>query len=183
MICLACRHWAPVGLCVDCERSLAPGADRSASFGVVRSAFDHSGAARILVHRLKYEGVVGAADLIVDRGLSSLVPEWATALVPVPRVVWRRARYGVDPALVLATALSRRCGVPLLRALGPALIGSPHAGRSRHRRSAPMQRLVARCPDGVVLVDDVVTTGSTLESSAATIGPQVRMAITGTASL
>ena len=56
---------------------------------LVRSAFSHEGAARSLVHRLKYEAVLMAADVMVEFGLMDLLPKGAIGLVPVPRTRWR----------------------------------------------------------------------------------------------
>jgi len=122
----------------------------------------------VLVRRLKYEGVVAVASLVAEE-LASRVPADARWLVPVPRTLTRRVRYGVDQATEIATALSRRTGVPVVSALGAPVWARPHAGSARADRTPP--RLTTRRPvEGAVLVDDVLTTGSTLDRAASLLG-------------
>lgn len=137
----------------------------------------HEGAAQTLVRRLKYEGVGAvaglAADVLVER-----LPASSMCLVPVPRALTRRIRYGIDPAATLASAVSARSGLPVIHALGPPLWNRPNAGSRRERRVTP--RFVRRGEAvGGVLVDDVVTTGRTLDEAARIVGG-VRHALTVT---
>lgn len=129
---------------------------------------EHDGAARTLVRRLKYEGVAAVAHLVAP-GLARLVPAAGTCLVPVPRTPIRRIRYGVDPAATLAAALSLHSGLPVVHALAPPLWHPPNAGSARRERRPP--RLTARrVVHGAVLVDDVSTTGATLDAAAEAVG-------------
>lgn len=123
-----------------------------------------------------------AGRALVERGMIDLLPSWAAALIPVPRVRWRRARFGVDPAVILAGLLARHTGLAVVDVLRPATVGPTHAGRGRALRTPPRYRLRHACPDGSILVDDVVTTGGTLCAAAATVGPAARMALTATIS-
>jgi predicted amidophosphoribosyltransferase len=127
----------------------------------------HEGAAATLVRRLKYDGV-GVVAVMAAREMVELLPAGTGCLVPVPRSVARRIRYGIDPALTLATALGRLAGVPVVHALSPALWTPANAGASRARRVPPTFRR-RFSPVGVTLVDDVVTTGETIDSAAATL--------------
>lgn len=148
------------------------------ALGVVSPAFRHEGAARSLVHYLKYRGVVAAAAVLAE-GMAGAVDADAV-LVPVPRVGWRRLRYGVDPALELATALARLTGRPLVRALWAPPWGRVRAGRVHG--FAPAFRLRRPVVHAVVLVDDVITTGATL-AAAARHFPRVVGAVTATTSI
>jgi len=133
----------------------------------------------MLVHRLKYEAVAGIADRMAA-AVEPLLWAEATALVPIPRVAARRWRYGIDPALALATALGRRVGLPVLRSLGSPFWLRRRAGPVPGRRAVPSFRLLEPTPIGAVLIDDVVTTGTTLAAASRAAGP--RRAITLTAS-
>lgn len=161
---------------------MAPVLPRRLDSGLkVRSALVHRGAARSLVLRLKYQGCRESARVLAAV-LAPLVPPGARALAPVPRIYLRRVRYRSDPALLLARELSRWCGLGVLGILGPRLWGGANAGRGRTARTVRLRRRWDP-PPGLVLVDDVITTGITLETAAAALGRGgVRAAITATAS-
>jgi predicted amidophosphoribosyltransferase len=115
--------------------------------------------------------------------MEPLVPSDTVALAPIPRIHLRRIKYRSDPARLLASALSRRSGVKVLSLLGPRVWGGSNAGRDRSSRSVSFRRL-GRPPKGVLLVDDVITTGMTLQTAAVTLGSErVRAAVTATASI
>lgn len=133
------------------------------------AGFAHEGAARRLVHALKYRGVVAAAEPLAD-ALARKIPGPVTALVPIPRARVRALRYGIDPAEVLASAVGRRTGLPVVTALRPRWWWRSHAGRTRHERS-PLAFGAARVtvPRGAALVDDVLTTGATARAAASAL--------------
>lgn len=181
-MCLACRSFGNQPLCPHCRDGLrAAGTQRLEQGVVVRSAFVHEGPARLVVHRLKYEGILEAAAVLAD-AMVPLLPAGGSALVPVPRVVLRAVMLGVDPAGALAEALGRRCGLPVVPALAPALAGRRHAGHRREDRRPPSFRLVAPFPPRAVLVDDVVTTGMSLSAAASAVGTTA-LAVTATAAV
>lgn len=176
MICLACRRLSGDALCERCRRDLRAAPDRFVDPVLVRSAYRHDGAARQLVHRLKYEGFVAAASVLAP-ALAPLV-DGASALVPIPRTHVRRQRYGVDPAAELAGAIGRLTGLPVVRVLHPAIVGRARAGRRRDERTTARFVVVALPPPGCVIVDDVVTTGGTVGHVGALLG--VAVAVTAT---
>lgn len=166
MTCMACRRSAPGWVCETCRLTLAPAPDRSAGRVLVRSGFQHGGAARLLVHRIKYEAVAGVAQRVAPV-LAALLPTTATSLIPIRRVLARRWRYGVDPAVELARAVCRRTGLPMADVLRPPVWTKRRAGPAGVRRGVPSFSLRAPAPGGAVLIDDVVTTGTTIAAAAA----------------
>jgi predicted amidophosphoribosyltransferase len=99
--------------------------------------------------------------------LAALVPDEPDLLVTwAPTGPDRRRRRGFDQAELLARAVARRAGLrtaSLLRRLP----GPPQSGRSREERRAPAG-FVARPVHGrgVLVIDDISTTGATLTAAA-----------------
>ncbi len=179
--CAACGAVGTGPLCPPCDQTLqAATAFRTPAGLLVSPAFRHRGAARRLVHSLKYAGIMEAAGVLAS-AMAERVPETATALVPVPRAVVRRWRHGVDPAVVLARAIGKRCGLPVVPALRSAWWWPRHAARGDERRSrARFTAPVAGRP-GWLLVDDVATSGATLTAAAEALGPGISLALVATA--
>jgi predicted amidophosphoribosyltransferase len=132
----------------------------------------HDGPARALVHALKFRGALRVADLMAAQmaaGAPAGLLVAPVVLVPVPTHPARVRRRGFDHAERLAGALSARTGRPALAALvrGGRATRQLGAGRSE-RRAAGRLAFEARepAPGDAVLVDDVHTTGATLEACA-----------------
>ncbi|MEX2655395.1 MAG: hypothetical protein WD532_10270 [Acidimicrobiia bacterium] len=156
-------------MCDACALTIRPAGELRTPGGLIVHPWAlHEGVARTLVRRLKYEGVAAVAPLVAGF-LEDRIPSDARCLVPVTRTVVRRVRYGIDPAKSLAEAISRRTGLPVVNALSPPIWNRPSAGSERESRKPP--RFVSRrAVRGAVLVDDVLTTGATLDSAAAALG-------------
>lgn len=178
MWCTACGVAIPGSndLCRSCAASLRSAPDRiltgSSSTVLVRSVFHHDATARRLVHLMKYQASTRVVELLADRMMALISGDRDVALVPIPRVWTRKWRYGIDQSAMLSTSLSQRGSWPVLDVLRPPIWVNGHAGQGRVSR----QRVrfgVRSVPNGtrvrpltLVLVDDVVTTGSTLLSAA-----------------
>ena len=149
----------------------------------VRSAcWVPGGAAGAIVHALKYDGWTNVVDGMA-RAMSALrwpldVVEERAALVPVPLAAERERERGYNQSRVLAAALSERWQCPvwddaLVRVrrtetqtrLTPADRLRNVAGAFRAAASAGARLRGAH----VVLVDDVITTGATLNACAAAL--------------
>lgn len=168
--CLRCAIPLPVSdVCGDCLKQPPPLAETHAAF-VYGFPLDR------LVPRLKFHN-----DLAAGRLLSELMAEAFAglpkpqALVPVPLHATRLRQRGYDQALELAKPLAQALGIPLhaealRRERATAAQSELDAGaRQRNLRGAfalpPGQAL----PEHVALVDDVMTTGATLQAAAKTL--------------
>lgn len=166
MVCLACHEVTPGRLCRRCEGTLRSAPDRLVDGVRVVAGFEHRGAAKVMVHHLKYRGVVDFSEMVADRLAGRLPP---VPLVPVPRVLTRKVKYGVDPARVIAGSLARRLDVPVFDALARPLHAPRRAGRDHSVPVAPF-RLRGRLRFPVLVVDDVITTGATVKAAVDAIG-------------
>jgi ComF family protein len=169
--CLNCQIESLL-LCNKCALSLPTGAKNnnySACLNSITSVTAYKGVARDLIWRLKSAGVQAAADLMA-RQMTGLVPVGTQLLVPVPTATSRVRRRGYDQAGLLTKALSRHSGIPrrncLIRIKQTQQVGAPRSLRQQQVKGA--FRCQAGNLDGrrVLLVDDVVTTGATLEEAA-----------------
>ena len=136
---------------------------------------EHSGALREAILRLKYERdlslLAPLAELLVDEIAAQ--PDWRLdALVPVPLHWRRRWRRSFDQAELLARDVSRRTGLPVVRALRRARYTRAQVGLDRRERAENLRAAFALEAGAfvggmrVALIDDVRTTGATLVAAA-----------------
>jgi predicted amidophosphoribosyltransferase len=159
--------------CERCARGLAP-----APVGPVPPGLDacwslvaYEGVGRLLVTHLKYRRDRAALGWLAAGMAHLLSPPRGVVVTWAPTTDARRRQRGYDQAELLARAVARQWSVscrPLLRRCA----GPPQTGRSlADRREGPLllaragsRAVVAGAP--VVIVDDVLTTGSTLGAAA-----------------
>jgi ComF family protein len=126
---------------------------------------------RSIVHALKYEGRRSLARplalLMRDRG--AVVLDGAAAVVPVPLHPSRRRHRGFNQA----DDLARHLGLPVVDALRRLRATAPQAELPAARRHANVRdafaarrRAASLRTSVVVLIDDVSTTGATLNACA-----------------
>lgn len=130
--------------------------------------------AKELIQKLKFERARAASEQIA-RDMSSQIPSsyQSHVLVPVPTASSRRRQRGYDQAELLAKYISRNTGSELsglLRRSGQ----HRQVGTKRQKRLEQLQQVFwAKETDvfnrQIMLVDDVVTTGATLEAAAKTL--------------
>jgi competence protein ComFC len=156
---------------------------RKFSFAFARPSLVCGGQASELIHRFKYgreihlAGDLGrlASEAFLDPRLApALAAGWP--LVPVPLHRKRQQFRHFNQAEEIARHLARRTGLPLLKALVRSRSTETQTRLSRAQRlenlrgafaiTARARRWLAHSPTGAVLVDDVFTTGSTVDECA-----------------
>lgn len=174
--CLSCRALlvraaAGPALCDRCatavERS-SPVVFRADAIDGGLAPLAYDGVGRRLVAALKF----GRLPVVAELGAALIADQapagWLEAvLVPVPAAPLRARRRGFDPAWELASTLVGQTGAaaaPVLRRRDRR----HQRGRSRAERLTRPPRVdaVAGAPRRALLIDDVVTTGATIDACA-----------------
>jgi len=162
--CGAPTAW-PVARCREC-------AGRRLAFASARSAVEYAGPVRALVHAWKERGLRPLAACAVDLLVVCVERPAVDVITYVPPDPVRQLSRGAHPAEALARELARRWELemaPLLERTraAPRQVSLPYARRraNLHGVFAPTRSAAAR----VLLVDDVYTTGSTVDAAASAL--------------
>ena len=134
------------------------------------AAFAYAGAGRELLARFKYRNQRACVGWVASAMAGALPPELPAAAVTwAPTSPQRRRRRGFDQAELLARALGKETGLPVVSLL-KRIDAAGQTGRSRSQRSsAPVFHSRRPPPTAVLVVDDVITTGATLQAAASTL--------------
>lgn len=151
--------------CPDCLRDLrrCSYVPVPAGYRTCQALLEFDGPARDLVARIKYRNQRAALGWLASAMAELVDPNEPDVVTWTPTTVERRRRRGFDHAELLARRVAHHLGVPtraLLRPRrGPAATGLRAAERAAVASFEPTRRLDDRT---VLVVDDVLTTGSTL---------------------
>ena len=134
------------------------------------AAFAYAGAGRELLARLKYRNQRSCVRWLASAMAGALPPDLVVdAVTWAPTSDQRRRRRGFDQAELLARTLGREVGLPVVSML-KRIDAAGQTGRSRSQRyRAPVFAPRRPSPTAVLVVDDVITTGATLQGAAKTL--------------
>jgi len=186
--CVGCGDEGQL-LCVDCRHELTPVPARCyrcraltklsrtcqscrGSSGLYRVTVgtNYETIAKELIWRFKFSGAQAAAGQMAEYLASIYLGGADILVVPVPTASKRVRQRGYDQAQVLARELAQLLGRRYLPCL--TRTGQQHqVGASRHQRLVQLAGAFRVSTSGVagahiLLVDDVLTTGATLQAAA-----------------
>ena len=166
-LCPVCAQPCPGGsLCGECLR-------HPPHFDATLAPFRYAFPANKLIQALKFGHRLGLAPFLAEAMLQGLRPT-ADLMIPMPLGPGRLRERGFNQALELARPLARALGLPLdlsicqrrLDTLPQSLL--PWKERRKNIRHA-FECLADLDGKSVIVVDDVMTSGATLDELAATL--------------
>lgn len=160
----------PAEACGDCLK-------HPPSFDATRAVFRYAAPVDALLLRLKFHGDLAAGRLLGDLFADALLSNDPTAadvdaLLPVPLHPRRLGERGYNQSLELARPLARRSGLPLLRdglrrpTATAAQTGLGRKARRKNLHGAFVWAGNQSPPARIALIDDTMTTGSTVAECA-----------------
>lgn len=191
--CLLCGRPLPWrqrgGACLLCWRRIPwrAGIRRlSGPLSAMLWAADYEGSIRRLIQAFKFRGIDYLDRWLAGESIARILPLLGSAVphpdlvIPVPLHWWRRMRRGYNQSLLLARTIAGRSDLPVdphvlvRRRAGRRQLGLSRAARLRSLHGAYAIRSSARPGASrasirgkrILLVDDVVTTGATLQACA-----------------
>lgn len=180
LLCHACRSGleAAKSRCYHCQDdtlgfSTCAECRQRTSLARVRAAVAYEATAKDLVWKLKFGRAQAAAREMADMMAPLLSPFAASDMIitHAPTATSRIRQRGYDQAALIARALAWQTGLPY----APLLVRTgqhKQVGADRSRRTGQLEGafrpIRARTIRGahIIMVDDVVTTGSTLQAAA-----------------
>jgi ComF family protein len=184
-LCAACHEHMPY-LCAPCCKMCAlpiPDGELCGAclsdppaFDSTHAAFSYSFPVDVMIQALKYQGNLAIAPILA----AALLPKADVQLdylIPVPLSTARLRERGFNQALEIARIISKKSGVSLLaNACSRILDNPPQAGlpwkeRTKNIRGAFLCNVELRGKK-VALLDDVMTTGATLNELAKVVRKQ-----------
>ena len=134
----------------------------------------YNGPAKQLIWHLKFNGSQAAAREIAQQLTELYEATKDISIVPLPTATSRVRQRGYDQAVLLAKAYAKTTGAAYLPCL--ARTGQQHQrGASRQQRLRQLQKAYrlkygySVAGNRVILVDDVITTGASLQAAAQTL--------------
>lgn len=172
-VCVGCDR-AGALLCRDCLAAAPTYHDPLPTLGVDRVwvAYAYEGVVREALLVLKYSGQRRMAP-VLGAALAARVPPGYVGVLAIPAAPSRVVQRGYDQAVLLAAAVARHHGVPLLTGLSRRRDTCAQAKLDRVARAQNVaDAFVWRGPPvrgRVLVIDDICTTGATLQTAVETL--------------
>lgn len=191
-VCAPCAFdlpWLPANRCRVCAMPVASGGlcgaciARPPRFDRVEAPFAYRYPVAALIHAFKYGGRLALARTLGE-ALAQAVTRDAEAIVPMPLAPDRLRQRGFNQALEIARVVAARTGIPLLRnAVRKVRVTPPQAALPWKERARNVRRAFACDADlsgqRIAVVDDVLTTGATLDELARVVREAGAVSVSG----
>ena len=161
-----------VGLCAACRATLRPRVDSHSPLRArpqphLVTLGEYRGVRRRAVRALKFAGARDLAGVLGGALATGVPAAWnVVAVVPVPLHPSRQRQRGFNQAALLGQVVAASLGVPCVDALtrtrATGQQAKQHAAQRDHMHGAFQARPGVLPAGAVLLIDDVLTTGSTL---------------------
>ncbi|MEZ5614902.1 MAG: ComF family protein [Rhodocyclaceae bacterium] len=180
LVCVACSADLPYLTGPLCPVCALPSADGSVcgacrnsppQYDATIAAFRYAFPAEHLVQGLKYRHRLPLADWLAETLLSRIAADGIDCVVPLPLSAQRMKERGFNQAQEIARPLARQLGLPLLSdACARVRDTAPQASLPWKARQANIRHAfecrIDLAGKGIAVVDDVMTTGATLNEFA-----------------
>jgi ComF family protein len=178
-LCTATLPLAEAPRCIRCWTDIKHGsicaqcASAPPAFASARAPYAHDDAARKLVHLLKYEGLTSLGAPMAEQMIDAGRCPGADVVLPVPLHRGRERSRGYNQSALLGREVARGLGLPFeangakrIRATKPLVSAMSHD--ERREIVAGAFRAEPSRVEGrrILLVDDVMTTGATIDACA-----------------
>lgn len=193
--CVLCYtfHRGPFAVCAPCETLLKPLSNPCQYCGIplmndtfptcghcikkrphydrVLSAYPFAEPLRTLLHDFKYQHALYLRTFLVKLMLAAVPQDYySDCLVPVPLHPQRLRQRGFNQAAELAKLLAKHCRLPYSLTLCQKIINTPQqvglAAEARRKNLHQSFRVQASPYQHITLIDDLITTGSTVNELA-----------------
>ncbi|MDK9701359.1 MAG: hypothetical protein OEM52_14570, partial [bacterium] len=181
-ICMQCEVRIPSGwICPKCRKFLRPAVNvltpENSPLYEIHAIWRYDGAIRLAIERWKYGKMPQLGELLLQEYYTK---EWAEttlsttydAIVPIPPHWYHVRHRGFDPVHQIATHLAQLLDTPVVKALSRIGIAKPQVASSDSERESNVKGKFHCCTPvsgSILVVDDVITTGSTLREAAITL--------------
>lgn len=161
-VCPICKsRFQRVSPCEDCISKLEPAPSKNA-------LYIYNKVSREMIHGIKYRNCISPISWIATQCLEKISEEVeAIAWIPASQV--QKAKRGYDQSKLLAEAISYKINVPYLKLI-KRMDDTPQTQRKENRHIGPnlvpsskRQVLMAVQGKKVLLLDDVITTGTSIK--------------------